>query len=151
MILNRQRRVKVPVRPLTNFVNRVRSEIGHPDYKVTVCFLSDCAMQRLNRAFRGKDRPTDVLSFPARRWRPPLRIRRRPQRGRELMGTFLGEIAISPETARRNARRYGRSLDRELRTLILHGILHLMGYDHETDRGQMNHLEGRLRRRLGLS
>jgi probable rRNA maturation factor len=67
------------------------------------------------------------------------------------MGTFLGEIAISPETARRNARRYGRSLDRELRTLILHGILHLMGYDHETDRGQMNHLEGRLRRRLGLS
>jgi probable rRNA maturation factor len=64
---------------------------------------------------------------------------------------FLGDIAISVETARRNARHYRRSLDRELRILILHGILHLMGYDHETDRGQMNQLEGRLRRRLGLS
>lgn len=151
MILNRQRRVKIPVQPLTRFVNRVRWEIGRPDYKVTVCLLSDRAMQRLNRAFRGKDRPADVLSFPARRWRPPLRIRGGRRRGRQLVDGFLGDIAISVETARRNARHYRRSLDRELRILILHGILHLMGYDHETDRGQMNQLEGRLRRRLGLS
>jgi len=62
----------------------------------------------------------------------------------------LGDIAISPETARRNARRFNRTLPDELRILILHGVLHLLGYDHETDRGEMLRLERRLRRELGL-
>ena len=108
-------------------------------------------MQRLNRGFRGKDKSTDVLSFPAKRWRRPLQIGGNRRRGEMPAGGFLGDVAISPEMARRNARRHGRSLGHELRILILHGMLHLIGYDHETDRGQMNHLEGRLRRRLGLS
>ena len=152
MILNRQRRVKVPVEPLRDFLNEVRTEIGLPAWALTICMVSDHAMQRLNRGFRGKDRPTDVLSFPAKRQRRPLPIAgNKRQRGGTLPVGFLGDVAISPEMARRNARHHGRSLSKELRILILHGILHLMGYDHETDGGQMNHLEGRLRRRLGLS
>ena len=63
---------------------------------------------------------------------------------------YLGDIAISPQTAQRNARRFGRTLPQELRILLLHGVLHLMGYDHETDRGQMERRERRLRRELGL-
>jgi probable rRNA maturation factor len=64
---------------------------------------------------------------------------------------FLGDIAISPATARRNAKKYNRTLPSELQILILHGVLHLLGYDHETDRGQMTRIEHRLRRKLGLS
>jgi rRNA maturation RNase YbeY len=64
---------------------------------------------------------------------------------------FLGDIAISPATARRNAKKFQRTLPSELQILILHGLLHLLGYDHETDRGQMTRVENRLRRRLGLS
>ncbi len=64
---------------------------------------------------------------------------------------FLGDIAISPATARRNAKKYNRTLPSELQILILHGVLHLLGYDHETDRGQMTRIENRLRRKLGLS
>ncbi len=66
-------------------------------------------------------------------------------------GAFLGDIAISPATARRNAKKYGRTPSRELQILILHGVLHLLGYDHETDRGKMNRIEQRLRRRFGLA
>jgi probable rRNA maturation factor len=64
---------------------------------------------------------------------------------------YWGDIAIAPAIARQNARRFGRALDDEMRILILHGILHLMGYDHETDNGQMERREMRLRRRLGLA
>jgi probable rRNA maturation factor len=64
---------------------------------------------------------------------------------------FLGDIAISPATARRNAKKYHRTLPSELQILILHGVLHLLGYDHETDRGQMTRIENELRRKLGLS
>jgi len=63
----------------------------------------------------------------------------------------LGDIAIAPETARRYARNHGRTLDNELRVLMLHGVLHLMGYDHESDHGQMNRIEQKLRRRLGIA
>ena len=63
---------------------------------------------------------------------------------------YLGDIAISPQTAQRNARRFGRTLPQELRILLLHGLLHLMGYDHDTDSGQMERRERRLRRELGL-
>jgi probable rRNA maturation factor len=68
-----------------------------------------------------------------------------------LRREFLGDIAISPAVARRNAYSLGRSLSGEIRVLILHGVLHLLGYDHETDRGEMDRVEGRLRRRLGLA
>ncbi len=66
-------------------------------------------------------------------------------------GEYLGDIAISPATARRYAKKHGRELSSELRVLILHGVLHLLGYDHETDRGEMDRIERKLRKRLGLA
>jgi probable rRNA maturation factor len=66
-------------------------------------------------------------------------------------GEYLGDIAISPATARRYARQNGRKLSSELRVLILHGVLHLLGYDHETDRGEMDRVERKLRKRFGLA
>ena len=102
--------------------------------------VSDAAMKRLNWTFRGKRGSTDVLSFPAR----PGAARARSRRRRSANGNgneYVGDIAISPETARRNARRDARSLPDELRMLVLHGMIHLAGYDHETDQGQMQKLE----------
>lgn len=102
--------------------------------------------------YRHKTGPTDVLSFP-------VNGNRRPRRPREVKhgtaesaaASYLGDVAIAPEVARRNAALLGRRFDDEMRMLILHGILHLMGYDHETDNGQMDRRERRLRRRLGLA
>jgi probable rRNA maturation factor len=150
-ILNRQRRVSVAVAPLAHFLERVRRELRFPDNGVAVRLISDATMARLNHAFRGKAGPTDVLSFPANGVRPASRKpgRHRPHIS-EVEDGYIGDIAIAPETARRNARQYSRSLPEELRILILHGMIHLAGYDHETDNGRMNRLEQRLRARLGL-
>jgi probable rRNA maturation factor len=145
MILNRQRRVPLALKSLARFSERVQRELGFPDESVTVCFVSDPAMARMNRKFRDKLGPTDVLSFPARE------IRRSSRRHRETrVDHYVGDIVISPETARRYARQRSHGLASELRVLILHGMIHLAGYDHETDNGEMMHLERRLRRRLGL-
>ena len=153
MILNRQRRVPVPVAPLAEFLERAQRELRFPENGVTVQLLSDPAMARLNRTFRGKNTPTDVLAFPADE---PQRVAPRKPSGNQRRrspspaGQYFGDIAISPETARRNARRLSREFLAELRILILHGMIHLAGYDHETDEGQMERLERRLRRRLRL-
>ena len=148
MILNRQRRVRLALEPLARFCDRVRYELGFPEESVTVCFVSDPAMARMNRKFRDKKGPTDVLSFPAGQTKPGRTFspRRRETGGRH----YLGDILISPETARRYARRGVHTLGAELRVLILHGMLHLAGYDHEQDNGEMLRIERRLRRRLGL-
>ena len=155
MILNRQRAVRVARRPLELFLARVRRELGIGPAEVTICFVSDAEIARMNRIFRKKKGPTDVLSFPAMdRPTPALSWRRRKPgnaTGRSEAETFLGDVAISPETARRNARKLGRTLPSELQILILHGVLHLLGYDHETDRGEMDRIEGRLRRKLRLT
>jgi len=168
MVVNRQRRFRVALRPLEAFVERVQRALELTGQDLTVCLVSDRAMARMNRAFRGRRGSTDVLSFPAngQLWRPrgkktgrqgskilsALRAQRnRNGTTRYPAASYLGDIAISPETARRNARKFRRALAAELRTLILHGMLHLAGYDHETDRGEMDRLERRLRRRLGLS
>ncbi len=154
MILNRQRAVRVARRPLEMFLARVRKELGLGEADVTVCLVSDAEIARMNEAFRKKKGPTDVLSFPAAEWRTPVSLRRAQKRAsqRELQhGQFLGDIAVSPSTARRNAKQLGRTLRSELRILILHGVLHLLGYDHESDRGTMDRVERRLRRRLGLT
>lgn len=98
---------------------------------VNVLISGDRRLQKLNRVFRAKNCPTDVLSFP--------------DSAREG-----GDIAISADLARCNASRYGHSAGDELRILILHGMLHLAGLDHETDHGQMARLETRLRSELGL-
>jgi probable rRNA maturation factor len=137
MIVNRQRRVNVPVKPLEDFFERVRRELRFPHGAVTVQLISDIAMARLNQTFRHKRGPTDVLSFPANGAKP------------KRSALYIGDIAISPQTARRNARRFSRTLPAEMRVLILHGMLHLAGFDHETDHGEMDRLERSLRRRLG--
>jgi probable rRNA maturation factor len=149
MILNHQRRMRLALQPLSKFAERVRRELGFPEQSVTICFVSDPAIARMNRTFREKTGPTDVLSFPVRR----RRIRRPPSLGsakRRSGNGYIGDIVISPETARRYARKHSRRLTAELRVLILHGMIHLAGYDHEVDDGEMMRLERRLRRRLGL-
>ena|SRR5690242_1860161 len=153
MILNRQRRIPLAVEALTTFCKRVQRELGFPEESVTICFVSDPAMVRMNRKFRDKPGPTDVLSFPVRRLKNrPKNRRARSLRsaGRIRAAQYIGDIVISPETARRYARRRSHGLVTELRVLILHGMIHLAGYDHESDQGEMRHLERRLRRRLGL-
>ncbi len=149
MIVNRQRLIPLALKPLARFSERVRCELGFPEDSVTICFVSDPTMARMNRKFRRKQGPTDVLSFPARHTK--ARSARSVQRvGGNRADPYVGDIVISPETARRHARRRSHGLASELRVLILHGMIHLAGYDHERDNGAMMHLERRLRRRLGL-
>ncbi len=152
MILNRQRRVTFAIPPLSDFLESVRAELRFPENAVAVQFISDAAMARLNRTYRGKSGPTDVLSFPANGHHRRAARRRfvvPPAAAHE--NGYIGDIAIAPETARRNARRYSRTLPQELRILLLHGMIHLAGYDHESDDGEMERLEQKLRVRLGLS
>lgn len=146
----------VSARTLQRFAARAQLAAGVRG-QVDVLITSDATMRRLNRQFRGKNSPTDVLSFPsdgkahhrnteARRISkesffvsPCLRSRR-----------FTGDIAISADMGARNARRLGHTVADELKVLILHGLLHLAGYDHESDNGEMARKEAGLRRKLGL-
>src|SRR5215813_7267856 len=161
MILNRQRTVRVARPPLEAFLARVREQLRLNGAEVTIALVSDPAIARMNETYRHKKGPTDVLSFPSdalpRRARSGSRegtasaVPNSAQRGILVPeGHSLGDIAISPATARRNAKKFGRTLPIELQILILHGVLHLLGYDHETDNGQMTRVENRLRRKLGL-
>ena len=149
MILNRQRAVRLARRPLESFLRRAQEEVGFQGAGVTVCLVSDAEIARLNETFRKKKGPTDVLSFPAVTRRRPARLRRNSKPVKASVD--LGDIAISPATAQRYARKNGRKLSSELQVLILHGVLHLLGYDHETDRGEMDRVERKLRKRLGLA
>ena len=146
-IENHQRVVRVRLRPLELFLQRAKDELGLRGDCVAVRLIRDGEMARLNGKYRGKRRATDVLSFPAEQLDKP-ELRGNPKR--KQRGAFLGNIAISPVVARRNARLLGRELPEELQILILHGVLHLLGYDHEADRGEMESVEMRLRRRLGI-
>jgi probable rRNA maturation factor len=152
MIVNLQNRHPVPVKDLEGFLARVQDALRISRREVTVALVSDAEITRLNRKFRGKKKSTDVLSFPAEgAARKPAKGR---GRGRIAFVTsasrYLGDIAIATGVARRNARANRRSYRDELRVLVLHGVLHLLGYDHETDNGQMNRKEHRLRQELGL-
>lgn len=124
------------VRTLLNGIARIlrgfRVQSPKSQAEVSVLFCGDRRMRALNRRYRRKDRSTDVLSFPGAEAR------------------FLGDIAISVPYASRQARRVGEPVSRELERLLLHGFLHLLGYDHENDDGEMAALEAKLRRRLGL-
>ena len=154
MILNRQRAVRVARRPLEVFLTRVRQELGLGEADVTVCLVSDAEIARMNEAYRKKKGATDVLSFPEVHRRAPVnlrRVQRRSSMSSPRRRQFLGDVAISPATARRNAKQLGRTLGGELQILILHGVLHLLGYDHETDSGEMDRTERRLRQRFGLT
>ncbi|HXU48719.1 MAG TPA: rRNA maturation RNase YbeY [Candidatus Binatia bacterium] len=160
MISNCQRAVRVPIRSMQQFFARAMKEVRLPQTAASVCFVTDAQIAKWNAAYRGKNKPTDVLSFPiddgARRKKGNVRAAMHDSQGLKhssfaSLTSYLGDIAIAPAVARRNARLYGRTLDQELRILILHGILHLMGYDHETDTGQMDRREKRLRRSLRIA
>jgi probable rRNA maturation factor len=159
MVLNRQRRVSVDVARARAFARRLRVALMLGGRDFNVCLVDDGAMARLNAAFRGKDAATDVLSFPwteakARSGRAPKKGTRRSagrEGGDREFDGFLGDVVISVETARRNARVEGHSTANEIRWLILHGLLHLLGYNHETDRGEMTALELALRERLSIA
>ena len=133
-VVNRQRHFKVDTEAWTTFATIALAAIGKDESSATIAFVSDNRMRELNRQFRGIDKATDVLSFPAD--------------GPDEAN--LGDIAISAETAATQAKENGLSFDEEIAQLILHGLLHLSGYDHETDNGEMNRLELRLRRNLGI-
>ena len=130
VVLNQQRRRRVPAARL----RRVIEDAGRAlrvSGEVALVLTNDAPVRRLNARYRHKDKPTDVLSFPG-------------PGGEE----GLGDIVISLDTAARNAPRFGRTLGQELQVLTLHGFLHVLGYDHETDDGTMDRLESRLRRQL---
>lgn len=150
VLLNRQRARRVGRARLRGVLGGAAAALGVAG-EVALVLAGDRAVRTLNARYRGKDRSTDVLSFPgpcgphasrAARWRGSRCAacgRGQPE---------LGDIVISVPAARRNARRLGRSLPGELDVLALHGFLHVLGYDHETDDGDMDRLERRLRRRL---
>ena len=149
MIVNRQRAARLARPPLESFLRRVKDELGLGEAGLAVRLVSDAEIARMNETFRMKKGPTDVLSFPMVARRRPVRLRRGSRTVKA--GEYLGDIAISPATAQRYAKKNGRKLSSELQVLILHGVLHLLGYDHETDRGKMDRIERKLRKRLGLA
>ena len=119
---------------LTRFLNRARTAIGLLG-AVDVLLTGDSTLRQLNKSFRGKDKPTDVLSFPA-----PAAFAKK----------HAGDLAISIETSARQARTYDHTLAEEIKILLLHGLLHLAGEDHETDNGEMATREAMLRSELHL-
>jgi probable rRNA maturation factor len=133
VLLNRQRCRPVSAPRLRRVLRAAAAALGVRGERgeLSLVLAGDGLLRRLNRDYRGKDKTTDVLSFPG-----------------EGGEAGLGDIVISVAKAERNARGLSRTLAQELDVLALHGFLHVMGYDHETDDGTMERLEGRLRRRL---
>ncbi len=120
-------------RGVEQFARRLQREVAKG--KPFDCLITgDADLRRLNHEFRGLDYPTDVLSFPS-----------------EAESERLGDLAISLGRARVQAREFGHSIEQEVEILMLHGVLHLLGHDHETDQGQMARAEKRWRVRLGLA
>jgi probable rRNA maturation factor len=157
MVINRQRRVSVAPSSLERFFARVARLLHISPGAATVCLVTNAQITHWNRRYRGKAKPTDVLSFPSEAVATRKRAIRNGSKSAQGLrhspsrsGSYLGDIAIAPAVARRNAQQSGRSFDDEMRVLMLHGLLHLLGYDHESDSGQMERLELRLRRQLGI-
>jgi probable rRNA maturation factor len=132
VVLNRQRRRRVSAARLRRLLGRAATRLRARG-ELALVLTGDREIRALNARYRRKDQATDVLSFPGE--------------GGEL---GVGDVVISVETAARNAKARGRSLLRELDVLALHGLLHALGYDHERDDGEMERLERRLRRQLGV-
>ena len=139
VVINRQRARKINANKWREFAEHALRAIGRAHQTASIVFVSDAEIKKLNRQFRGKNYATDVLSFPTK------------------VGDFetdnqsqLGEVVISVERAAAQARENGLTFSNEVQQLILHGLLHLSGHDHETDNGEMNRLELRLRKKLGI-
>jgi probable rRNA maturation factor len=140
-IVNRQRRRPIDGERWKQLTERALAAIGvEKGTGATVAFVSDRAIRDLNRRFRDKPRATDVLSFPSEQ-----------EAWEQDEDKTLGDVVISVERAEAQAAEHGLDFDTELAQLILHGLLHLCGHDHEADEGEMNALELKLRRRLRIS
>ncbi len=138
-VVNRQRKIPIDCARWTAFVTKATTVLPVKVKGATVAFVSDATMRGLNGRWRDKPGTTDVLSFPADQ-----------NEFEKQEDASLGDIVISASQAARQAKDNGLTLDQEIAQLILHGLLHLCGYDHSTDRGEMNRLEIRLRRKLGI-
>jgi probable rRNA maturation factor len=138
LVILRKRIAGLSPSTLERFVLRAR-RAAHLRGTVNVLVTSSSELRSLNRRFRRKDKPTDVLSFPS------------PQAARGGATRLAGEVAISADIARENAETLGHSVADEVKILALHGILHLAGFDHERDHGEMARKESRLRRQLKLN
>jgi probable rRNA maturation factor len=129
-LLNRQRKHQIDSSGVRHFLSGLTRELGKPEAAFTVVFVTDKSMRDYNLRYRHIDKPTDVLSFPGE-------------------DEYLGDILISTETAWKQANQSQTlSFERNIRRLLLHGILHLSGFDHETDNGEMRAIERRLRRKF---
>jgi probable rRNA maturation factor len=137
LVILRKRIAGLSPSTLEHFVLRARRAV-HLSDTVNVLVTSSAELRSLNRRFRGEDKATDVLSFPS----SPASDRKDRR--------VVADVAISADIARTNARRLGHSVGHEVKILLLHGILHLAGYDHERDRGEMASKESQLRRQLKL-
>jgi probable rRNA maturation factor len=138
-VVNRQRKVRVECERWEAFAAKAARVLPQEAAGVTIAFVSDRAMRELNRLWRHQRGTTDVLSFPAEQ-----------DRYEKAEGRRLGDVVISVEQASRQAKENGLTLDGEIAQLILHGLIHLCGYDHATDSGEMDRLELRLRKKLGV-
>ena len=136
-IINQQRKIKLEVEVFQVFADNAIGQIAN-EKSCTIAFVSDTKMRGLNRDFRGKNSTTDVLSFPYE------------ADEFDVDDGFLGDILISLEQAQRQSIENNLTLENEVKQLILHGILHLLGYNHETDNGEMNELELKLRKKLKI-
>lgn len=159
-VVNRQRLAPVERRRVAELAQATldalhkMGKLANDDACLTIAFVRDQAIRRLNRDYRGRDYATDVLSFPARDeadegQSAPGRAEETGEASEDVAAAnYLGDIVIATDTATRQAQDAGLTLAREIEELVIHGVLHLCGYDHETDGGEMNRLEVRLRRRL---
>jgi probable rRNA maturation factor len=137
-VVNRQRKHKLDLERWQEFVARALALLPAERDGVTVAFVSDRSMRELNRMWRHTSSTTDVLSFPS----APADVPNEE--------STMGDVVISVDRAREQARDNGLTLENEIQQLILHGLLHLCGYDHEIDNGEMNRLELKLRHRLRI-
>ena len=143
--MNRQRRIRIDRTRIAELADQALEAAGRSGAAITVAFVRDAAIRRLNRDYRGKDVSTDVLSFPAEDVQAGFTD---AGQGEAQSGMYLGDVVISADTAVSQAQASRYTFEREVSELVIHGVLHLCGYDHETDRGEMNRIELKLRRRL---
>jgi len=131
-VRNAQRKCKINTRGLKKQLLIILDTLGCLDKELSVLFAGDARIRKLNARYRNIDRPTDVLSFPQNGGNGPA-------------SPLLGDVVVSVETARRQAREHNLSLDQELVLLLIHGILHLLGYDHETSRAEAGRMQRKTR------
>lgn len=150
-IVNRQRKIKVDARQWRGFAVRAAGVVAEAAGKsLTIAFVSDGKMCKLNKLYRGADATTDVLSFASEPDEFAAPSESSNFENDIYLGDYLGDVVISLEQAARQAAENKLDFETEIKQLILHGILHLCGYDHETDAGEMNRKELQLRDELGI-